>query len=224
MALPRAAAAAPQAAQQASEAVPFTAPQFDSLPSGLARAANSAAESDPGGSKPSSTSKSDAVLANAVVVDVAELSLGDRLAQLLTGDDLQRRFEEVQRRALEDIESRRDAVSTSIVATGTLSIGYVVWLIRGGVLMSSMLSALPAWQMIDPLPVLAAKGNQRARRQAAKADEGDVERLFDEGNNTRTQAAQSARTPSVQATAAAPQRLRQLVDETAGTASAEDPP
>ena len=30
----------------------------------------------------------------------------------------------------------------------------MIWLIRGGVLLSSVLSSLPAWQMVDPLPVL----------------------------------------------------------------------
>ncbi len=41
------------------------------------------------------------------------------------------------------------------VAVGTgLSIGYVLWLLRGGVLLGSLLSTLPAWRFIDPLPVL----------------------------------------------------------------------
>jgi len=31
----------------------------------------------------------------------------------------------------------------------------VLWLIRGGVLVGSYLSALPAWRMLDPLPVLS---------------------------------------------------------------------
>jgi len=38
--------------------------------------------------------------------------------------------------------------------SATLSIGYIVWLLRGGVLLSSVLTSLPAWRMIDPLPVL----------------------------------------------------------------------
>ena len=31
---------------------------------------------------------------------------------------------------------------------------YVLWLLRGGVLLGSYLSALPAWRLLDPLPVL----------------------------------------------------------------------
>ena len=47
--------------------------------------------------------------------------------------------------------------SAAAVTTG-VSVGYVVWLIRGGVLMSSVLSSLPAWRFVDPLPVLARGG------------------------------------------------------------------
>lgn len=221
-AVPRVIVLAPPIAPPASDAVLLTAALFDSPPSSLTRAVSSVAEREPAVAAPAPTSQSDAVLANAFVVNLAEINLGDRLAQLLSGDELQRRFEEIQRRALGDIESRRETLSTSIVATGTLSIGYVVWLIRGGVLMSSMLSALPAWQMVDPLPVLATRRKQRAGDPAAKADEGDVERLFDENTDSRAQAAQPAKLPFVLPAAGAPQRLPQPADETAGMASVED--
>jgi hypothetical protein len=46
------------------------------------------------------------------------------------------------------------AVSVVSVSLG-LSLVYVLWLIRGGVLLGSYLSALPAWRMLDPLPVLS---------------------------------------------------------------------
>jgi hypothetical protein len=43
----------------------------------------------------------------------------------------------------------------SAVAIGTgLSVGYVIWLLRGGLLVTSLLSSLPAWRYVDPLPVL----------------------------------------------------------------------
>jgi large repetitive protein len=37
---------------------------------------------------------------------------------------------------------------------------YVLWLVRGGVLLGSYLSALPAWRLLDPLPVLAQPGEE----------------------------------------------------------------
>ena len=43
--------------------------------------------------------------------------------------------------------------SAAVVGVG-FSIGYVVWLLRGGLLLTSVLSSLPAWRFVDPLPVL----------------------------------------------------------------------
>jgi hypothetical protein len=40
-----------------------------------------------------------------------------------------------------------------------MSVGYVIWLLRGGLLLSSLLSSLPAWHSMDPMPVLARAGN-----------------------------------------------------------------
>jgi hypothetical protein len=69
------------------------------------------------------------------------------------------------------------AIVASTIATATgLSIGYVVWIVRGGLLISSVLSSLPAWRLVDPLPVLAY-----LRRQEGKRGEDDsdfVESLF----------------------------------------------
>ena len=42
--------------------------------------------------------------------------------------------------------------------TTGLSIGYAIWLIRGGALAGSVLSSLPAWRFVDPLPVLGTLG------------------------------------------------------------------
>ena len=49
----------------------------------------------------------------------------------------------------------RIVIGSTLTATGGLSIGYVLWLLRGEVLLTSLLASLPAWRMIDPLPVLS---------------------------------------------------------------------
>lgn len=43
--------------------------------------------------------------------------------------------------------------STAAVST-SVTVGYVVWLLRGGSLLTTFLSSLPAWQAFDPMPVL----------------------------------------------------------------------
>ena len=45
----------------------------------------------------------------------------------------------------------------TVAVSSTLSVGYILWLLRSGVIVASMMSAMPAWQVIDPLPIL---GNQ----------------------------------------------------------------
>jgi len=66
-------------------------------------------------------------------------------------------------------------VGSSVAVTTGLSVGYVAWLVRGGVLLSTALSSLPAWQFIDPLPVLARKGDDDE-----EADDDSLESIIKE--------------------------------------------
>jgi hypothetical protein len=50
------------------------------------------------------------------------------------------------------LEATAHAASAAVGVS--MSVGYVVWLLRGGVMLSTLLSSLPAWRMVDPLPVL----------------------------------------------------------------------
>ena len=65
-------------------------------------------------------------------------------------------------------------VDSTVAVTGAMSVGYVIWLLRGGLLLSSLLSSLPAWHIVDPMPVLARSG------RAEDEGEGDdpLEKLF----------------------------------------------
>jgi hypothetical protein len=48
----------------------------------------------------------------------------------------------------------QQVVGFSVAAGTTVSAGYVIWLLRGGVLATSLMSSLRAWRFVDPLPVL----------------------------------------------------------------------
>ena len=67
--------------------------------------------------------------------------------------------------------------STLAVSTG-LSVGYVIWLVRGGVLLSSLLTSLPAWRLIDPLPILGHLGT----RQADDEEDDSLEGMLKKSN------------------------------------------
>jgi len=78
-------------------------------------------------------------------------------------------------RFMQDLDQVREEVtsvnlavvgSTVVITTG-LSVGYVLWIARGGILLASLLSTMPAWRLIDPLPVLASL------RKASGTEEDD---------------------------------------------------
>ncbi|MEO8631277.1 MAG: Ig-like domain-containing protein, partial [Betaproteobacteria bacterium] len=73
------------------------------------------------------------------------------------------------------ISIEKKVIASSVAVTGSVSIGYVMWLLRGGVLVSSLLSSLPAWHIIDPMPVLS-----RAKRDDEREAQNDdpLEQLF----------------------------------------------
>jgi Cadherin-like len=86
--------------------------------------------------------------------------------------DFQKTMERVREEVMQVASLDRNAMASTIGVSASFTIGYLVWLIRGGVLISSLLASLPAWRMVDPLPVLGKLGN-RAR------DDNDDQSLAD---------------------------------------------
>jgi len=79
-------------------------------------------------------------------------------------------------------------MNTFATFSATASAGYLLWIARGGSLLLSMLSSVPIWRFLDPLPVLnAPKGTSRKRKwykrqnAAPVPESGDdkVERFMD---------------------------------------------
>lgn len=79
------------------------------------------------------------------------------------------------------------ATGTAVATTASISVGYIMWMLRGGYVLASVLSTMPVWQNIDPLPVLAAL-------DAADADDDDsletmIERASDEADDSENSGA-----------------------------------
>ena len=66
-------------------------------------------------------------------------------------------------------------VASAAIAVTTLSSGFIFWLLRGGLLLSSLMMSLPAWASLDPLPILAYR-NRKNRKEERHEDK--VERMF----------------------------------------------
>ena len=73
---------------------------------------------------------------------MSDLRLKDQLNQLKEDTDQN------------NLQATRVAIGTTATSAAA-SVGYVIWLARGGILLSSVMTALPAWRFVDPFPVLS---------------------------------------------------------------------
>ncbi|NND89712.1 MAG: hypothetical protein HKN42_02525 [Granulosicoccus sp.] len=69
-------------------------------------------------------------------------------------------FDDQRDELAEELSFAQSLMGGTVGVASGFSVGYLIWLIRGGTLMGSMLSSLPAWRFVDPLPVLGSLGDQ----------------------------------------------------------------
>ena len=72
----------------------------------------------------------------------------------------------------------RTVLGSAIAASIGLSAGYVIWLLKGGSLLASVLSSLPAWQLADPLAILSSKKGDGV---IDDDDDESLETIIDDG-------------------------------------------
>jgi len=78
-------------------------------------------------------------------------------------------------------------VASSIAATTGLSIGYVIWLLRSGVLLTALLSSVPAWQFVNPLLVLGSPAKKKRKKGQEDLEDDSLESMFDnDSHDTET--------------------------------------
>ena len=94
----------------------------------------------------------DAVL---VLDDAGSRALPAAQVAALTGE-----LDRVRQEAAQSDDAREQLVVSSATVASGFSVGYVVWLLRGGVLLSGLLSTMPAWRVVDPLPVLGSTADE----------------------------------------------------------------
>ena len=70
-----------------------------------------------------------------------------------------------------ELNARQLIVGTAAAVTSSLSVGYVVWMLRGGTLVASFMSSIPAWCSFDPLPIVDSFENTHANKGRAQVDE-----------------------------------------------------
>jgi hypothetical protein len=92
---------------------------------------------------------------------------------------------------LSDLDSFKDSLSfefsipqwaagSVLFTTTSLSVGYVMWTIRGGYLVASALSSIPAWALIDPLPVLEyLEDSEDSEKRQEQDDKESLDSIID---------------------------------------------
>ncbi|MDJ0776571.1 MAG: DUF4347 domain-containing protein [Gammaproteobacteria bacterium] len=113
--------------------------------------------------------------------------------QLIGADTFITRLNDMREELISETANTEKVVGSSLTVTAGLSVGYVVWLARSGVLLSSALSSLPAWRFIDPLPVLAGMQTNRAdddeeSLESLVADNADEARQPETGREDKSDA------------------------------------
>ena len=140
------------------------------------------------GGHPAATAASP-LLPEAVIEDMLSLSSGTRadlspgvlpafdLLSSRSGAALVAQLDQLRSEVTEAQQAPAMTVVSTALVSGGVSVGYAIWLLRGGVLMASLMSAVPAWAGMDPLPVLA-----QVRREGGEDDDeaeiDPIEHLF----------------------------------------------
>ena len=106
---------------------------------------------------------------------MGEVNAAMEAVAAMAAPEVRKELDKLREQAREEVKlEARVAGSVFVVSTG-LSVGYVVWLLRGGALIASLLSSLPAWRLVDPLPVLGSMGGR-----AGDEDDDSLEDLVAE--------------------------------------------
>ena len=132
---------------------------------------------DRGGIQLIAAETSDLVLNRFAITGVKEGAPLEEIQRALRSTAFSNQLDELRSNLYQGLElDKTVTISVAGVSVG-LSLVYVLWLIRGGVLMGSYLSALPAWRVLDPLPVLS-----RVDEEAEEDDEA-LDAVTDNGGN-----------------------------------------
>ncbi|MEZ6118762.1 MAG: LamG-like jellyroll fold domain-containing protein [Pirellulaceae bacterium] len=68
--------------------------------------------------------------------------------------------DDIRRHVLNEQTHEELVFSTATLGlTSSFTVGYLLWTVRSGLILSSLLAQMPAWTLVDPLPILGQLGN-----------------------------------------------------------------
>jgi hypothetical protein len=81
-----------------------------------------------------------------------------RLVHLGETSQLWRDLDEFQQTVGMDLQLQNIAIGSVGTVVSGFTVGYVLWALRSGLLLTSVLASLPAWTLFDPLAIASASG------------------------------------------------------------------
>ena len=88
------------------------------------------------------------------------------LSDVAEGSPLWNDLNAMDQKLMSQITTQELVVGTALTVSTGFTVGYVVWMLRGGMLLTSLLAQMPAWRLLDPLAVLN-QTNDFGKRWAA---------------------------------------------------------
>lgn len=124
--------------------------------------------------------------ASEFISQISELeSFTNELSALFSGKGITKDFDRIREDFVDSDTLQKHQIASSIAVSTGFSVGYVLWLIRSGALLSTVISSLPAWQFIDPLPVLSTLGAKAASgfNSADTKEDESLESMFEKSSS-----------------------------------------
>ena len=84
------------------------------------------------------------------------LTLTNELSQAIVWGD----WEDIKEEMSHAFETPEIVIGTASVATGFVSVGYALWVVRGGFFLATLAAGVPSWRMIDPASLVMAYRNE----------------------------------------------------------------
>ena len=81
-----------------------------------------------------------------------------RQAVITASSPMWHELDDMHKKMVDDAQVRLVAGTATFVSAGA-SVLYVAWMLRAGSLLGSLMSSMPAWRLIDPLPILDQVGD-----------------------------------------------------------------
>ena len=101
------------------------------------------------------------------------------LSDVAQGSPLWNDLNAMDRKLLSQLSTQELVIGTALTVSTGFTVGYVIWMLRGGMLLTSLLAQMPAWRLIDPLVVLSRGGRFRMTTRKQETLETIVDSLED---------------------------------------------